>query len=118
MQEELNEDDEYLSKDNEDTNSTTSTSKTSSSNPKRGKRLPVAAASNGVSGAKNPPNPVYDFTMQALEMSLYGYLRQTDPMFASHAISGLRIPLCFRAPSEASGLDQMKMVQSDLLKRG
>lgn len=37
-----------------------------------------------------PPGPVYDFSLQALEMSLYGYMRQTDPMFMGHALSGLR----------------------------
>jgi hypothetical protein len=52
---------------------------------------PVASNSSG------PRPPMFDFTLQALEMSLYGYLRQTDPMFAGHAISG------FRLPSAASG---------------
>ena len=47
--------------------------------------------SGGVGGGSTPRTPLYDFTLQALEMSLYGYLRQTDPLYVGHAISGIRM---------------------------
>ena len=73
-----------------DTDELNATSSTSKHLPKplariKSKELPIATTSS-------QSRQVYDFTLQALEMSLYGYLRQSDPMFASHAISGLRIP--------------------------
>lgn len=53
--------------------------------------------------------PIFDFTLQALEMSLYGYLRQNDPLFAGHAISGLRIPQTFDSLLQPSLQHQLIM---------
>lgn len=129
--EELNEDDEYLSKDNEELNTTSSTSKTSSSSAKQNMKKMVSQKNTALSSTtnvnnqqqNNPAGPAYDFSMQALEMSLYGYLRQTDPMFASHAMSGLRVPPYFKSLSQSqsggnSGLEHLRLLQSDLLKKG
>ena len=80
-----------LSIKEEELNTTSSTARTSSSNLKRQRLTSSKVATTAPTGAGCVNGgPVYDFTMQALEMSLYGYMRQTDPMFASHAISGLR----------------------------
>ena len=46
---------------------------------------------NGTQQQQQQRTPLYDFTLQALEMSLYGYLRQTDPLYVGHAISGIRM---------------------------
>ena len=57
------------------------------------KKFPIstaAASQHQRISTAAPITPLYDFTMQALEMSLYGYLRQTDPTFVGHAISGIR----------------------------
>lgn len=132
--EELNEDDEYLSKDNEELNTTSSTSKTSSSNAKQNMKKIISQKNTALSTSTTNVNnqqqnnpaagPAYDFSMQALEMSLYGYLRQTDPMFASHAMSGLRVPPYFKSLSQSqqsganSGLEHLKLLQSDILKKG
>lgn len=40
----------------------------------------------------NLNNVIYDFTLQALEASLYGYLRQKDNIYHGHAISGFMLP--------------------------
>ena len=50
---------------------------------------------------------MFDFTLQALEMSLYGYLRQTDPLFNGHAISGLRLPPTFNSLLQPSFQHQL-----------
>lgn len=50
---------------------------------------------------QKPTGTPFDFTMQALEMSLYGYLRPTESMFAGHAMSGLR---CMPPNSSSSPL--------------
>jgi hypothetical protein len=67
----------------EDADSDLNTTATSSKSAKKFKK-------DESSKLTPPPGPVYDFSLQALEMSLYGYLRQTDPTFMGHAISGLR----------------------------
>lgn len=54
--------------------------------------LAISSPSSSSATAQHQRGPLYDFTMQALEMSLYGYLRQSDHLFNGHAISGLRFP--------------------------
>ncbi len=107
MMEHIEEEEESLdSIKDEELNTTTSTVMTSKSS--RQHQTSNAHSSTGMNGGHKPPNgPVYDFTMQALEMSLYGYLRQTDPMFASHAISGLRIPQ-FKNQMLGHGVEQQR----------
>jgi hypothetical protein len=93
--------DEYeLDKEDEEleTNTTTSTIKSSrvtggsqKSINKHGLSANSNVEMNSNSSGGNSNRPMYDFTLQALEMSLYGYLRQTDPFFASHAVSGLKV---------------------------
>ena len=91
----INEEDE-LNEDEDELNTTASTksNRTSKSPLENGQVAKKRAQKSSPvdTNTPNPARPVYDFTMQALEMSLYGYLRQTDPMFVGHAISGLRMP--------------------------
>ncbi|RNA31878.1 hypothetical protein BpHYR1_020540 [Brachionus plicatilis] len=78
------EEDDYVDElDNSDLNTTTTSSKSA-------RRAPLEDASKLTPPPPPPQAPVYDFSLQALEMSLYGYLRQNDAMFMGHAISGLR----------------------------
>ncbi len=91
----------------EELNTTSSTVMTSKSSRQNRQDFNVQKMTEA-NGVHKPSNkPVYDFTMQALEMSLYGYLRQTDPKFASHAISGLRIPQ-FNNPMLSQGIEFKK----------
>lgn len=79
---EIDEDDYVDDQDNSDLNTTTTSSKSfRKSRPEDLSKLTPPPP---------PPGPVFDFSLQALEMSLYGYLRQSDPMFMGHALSGLR----------------------------
>ena len=95
VDEPINEEDEQ-NEDEDELNTTASTksNRTSKSPLENGQVAKKRAQKQSPAEANtpNPARPVYDFTMQALEMSLYGYLRQTDPMFVGHAISGLRMP--------------------------
>jgi hypothetical protein len=80
------------------TTSTTTTSVASATTNKQNPAFKKYFSNNKTPNSNNinkkglSNNTVYDFTMQALEMSLYGYLRQTDPSFVGHSISGLRLP--------------------------
>ena len=75
-------------------------------------------SSSSATTAQHQRGPLYDFTMQALEMSLYGYLRQSDHLFNGHAISGLRFPFIGAAQQQKLSSPKVNHPTTDDIKSG
>ena len=69
---------------------------------------------------QNLNKPLYDFTLQALEMSLYGYLRQqqsyqdsNEKLFTGHSISGIRMPTTFQQNQQMNSFQQQQLLANN-----
>lgn len=105
---EIDEDDYVEDLDTSDLNTTSASNNTA-------KKSRAEDPSSKLTPSPLLPAPVFDFSMQALEMSLYGYLRQSDPMFMGHALSGLRYLVAQQHKNQQL---QNKSTQDDQNKQG